>query len=87
MSAERVPIKDKLKELRERAGLTQQELAFGSGLSTSIISQIEQGSTGNPRMSTVKALARALGVSADELIELDQPDEPRKPRARKPRDK
>jgi transcriptional regulator with XRE-family HTH domain len=57
----------RVKELREKAGLTQQDLAIKSGLSVSNLSQIEQGKTPDPRMSTLLALASALGVDCDTL--------------------
>jgi transcriptional regulator with XRE-family HTH domain len=49
------------------AGLTQQ-LAVKAGLSVSNLSQIEQGQKEDPRISTVVALASALGVTVDELL-------------------
>jgi transcriptional regulator with XRE-family HTH domain len=83
MSKRRMPIRAKLKELRELAGLTQQELAIKSGLAVSSIAQIEQGMNHNPRMNTLKALALGLGVSLDELTELHtEPPPVRKPRRR-----
>jgi transcriptional regulator with XRE-family HTH domain len=57
----------RLKQAREAAGMTQQELAFASGLSLSMIAQLEQGAKTDPRMSTLTALAAALGVSVDHL--------------------
>jgi uncharacterized protein (TIGR03067 family) len=53
--------------LREAAGLTQQQLATNAGLSSSNLGQIEQGQKRDPRISTPRALARALGVSIDAL--------------------
>jgi XRE family transcriptional regulator, fatty acid utilization regulator len=74
-----MPIKDKLKELRTAAGMTQQDLAMKAGLSISAVVQLEGGKVPDPRISTLRALARALGVSVDRLTEND--DEP--PRKRK----
>ena len=85
MDAKRMPIKDKLKELRERANLTQQDLAVAAGLSVSAVSQIEQGTNLDPRMNTLKALARVLGVSLDELAEIHVPPPPPKNPRRKRR--
>jgi transcriptional regulator with XRE-family HTH domain len=56
-----------LKRLREAAGLSQQDLAVGAGLSVSVVSQIEQGKKADPRMTTVLALADALGVDIRKL--------------------
>jgi transcriptional regulator with XRE-family HTH domain len=54
----------RLKELREQAGLTQQQLADKAGLSKFGISDLEQGRR-IPGWDTVLALASALGVSTD----------------------
>jgi transcriptional regulator with XRE-family HTH domain len=62
-----MPMKDRLKSLRKAKGMTQLDVAKASGLSLSIITQIEQGLTSDPKLSTLNALARALGVSLDEL--------------------
>jgi transcriptional regulator with XRE-family HTH domain len=58
----------RVKQLRETAGLSQQALATRAGLSISAVFQIEQGSKNDPRVSTVKALADALGVAVDDLL-------------------
>jgi len=57
----------KLKELRELAGLTQQELADRSGLRKAGIANLEQGRT-SPAWETVVALCDALGVKCDEFM-------------------
>jgi transcriptional regulator with XRE-family HTH domain len=57
----------RLKNLRERAGLSQQGLAVAAGLSISLITQMEHGSRSDPKMSTLIALARALGVNCRAL--------------------
>jgi transcriptional regulator with XRE-family HTH domain len=79
-----------VQRLREAKKWSQQQLAFETGLSMSVISQIERGINHAPRLPTLKALARALGVSIDVLAEMDQPEgevqpeaeEPKKPRGR-----
>jgi transcriptional regulator with XRE-family HTH domain len=38
-------LKDKFKKLREKAGISQQEVATKAGLSWSLIAQIEQGNS------------------------------------------
>jgi len=68
VSLELMPIAQRLKALREVAGMSQQALAVSAGLSVSLVSQIERGSRVDPRMSTIAALATALGVSLDELV-------------------
>jgi transcriptional regulator with XRE-family HTH domain len=59
---------DRLKALRNRAGLSQEALARSAGLSTSNVSKLEQKKV-IPSWPTVQALARALGVSLDALAD------------------
>jgi transcriptional regulator with XRE-family HTH domain len=68
VSQKLVPFARQLRKLREVAGMSQQSLAVSAGLSVSLVSQIERGSRGDPRMSTIIALATALRVSLDELV-------------------
>jgi transcriptional regulator with XRE-family HTH domain len=55
-----------LKRLREDRGLTQEALAFKSGVSISSLGRIETGRT-SAAWTTVVQLADALGVSMGEL--------------------
>jgi transcriptional regulator with XRE-family HTH domain len=57
---------EKLKELRERAGLTQAALAQSSGLSLGVIRDYEQGKK-EPALRSAFKLAEALGVLVDEF--------------------
>ncbi|WP_255686498.1 BTAD domain-containing putative transcriptional regulator [Micromonospora okii] len=52
----------RLRKLRERAGLTQQELATGAGLSAAAIRDLEQGRSRRPLPRSVRALAAALAL-------------------------
>lgn len=76
-----MPIGDRVKELRMAKGMTQLELSRATNLSLSIITQMEQGLTSDPKLSTLRALAKALEVTIDELVgEEDEPGpEPKKP--------
>lgn len=58
----------KVKELRTRKGLSQEELSEDSGLSLRTIQRIENGET-EPRGDSLKKLATSLGASPDELID------------------
>jgi transcriptional regulator with XRE-family HTH domain len=60
-------IGERVRELRVAAGLSQQALSNAAGLSTSVVSQLEQGTNLDPRLSTLLALADAMGVTLDEL--------------------
>ena len=55
-----------LRRARLRAGLTQNELANRSGLSTRTISDLERGRVGRPRGSSLDLLVGAL--EADEEV-------------------
>ena len=57
----------KLREIRQRKFLTQQQLADKIGTTKANISRLENG-TQEPRPSTVLRLAEALGVAPEELV-------------------
>lgn len=57
----------RVKELRDAAGMTQQALAVKAGMAIGVLARIEQGHTNDPRASTLRALAGALGVSIDAI--------------------
>jgi transcriptional regulator with XRE-family HTH domain len=80
-----MPLKDRLRELRIAAGLTQQALAVEAGLSVSNVVHIEWGKIPDPRASTIVALARALGCTPNDLLADTEPREakPRGPRGGK----
>lgn len=61
-------------ELRQKAFLSQAELAERSGLSVAAIQKIEYGKVAQPYGSTIRKLATALGVEPDALIVKDTPD-------------
>jgi transcriptional regulator with XRE-family HTH domain len=60
------PFGARLRELREQAGLTQQQLAERAGIHKLTVAKFEQGLR-EPGWSTVQALVDALGVSCDAL--------------------
>jgi transcriptional regulator with XRE-family HTH domain len=55
-----------LKQIREERQITQEDLAFRSGITVSALSRIERGRN-NPRLSTVIRIAQALEISFLEL--------------------
>lgn len=60
----------RLRTLRQRAGIdTPEELAERSGLHPMAIRKIEDGQRAYPRLDTVLALARGLGIGPGELLE------------------
>lgn len=56
-----------LRYIRERRALTQVQLAKAADLPRSTVSQVETGA-GNPTLSVLVRLARALDVSIEELL-------------------
>ncbi|MFF2512657.1 helix-turn-helix domain-containing protein [Streptomyces sp. NPDC058086] len=61
---------DVLRRLRVQTGLTQEELAERSGVSVRTIRGLETGRRSNPRMTTVRELAKALPLRPVEREEL-----------------
>jgi len=61
---------NRIKNLRIRKGLSQEELAEVSGLSLRTIQRIENGET-EPRGDSLKRLATAFEVSPDEILDWD----------------
>jgi transcriptional regulator with XRE-family HTH domain len=59
---------ESLKAARARTGWSREALAYHSGVSWSAIAQIESGRRNDVRLSSLSALAEALGVSVDYLI-------------------
>ncbi len=62
-----VYIGDKLKEIRTRRFLTQEELAERAGVSPATIVRVERNQA-EPHISTMRKLARALDVDPTELL-------------------
>lgn len=56
-----------VKALRTERGLTQETLAYESGVDRSYLSELENGRK-MPSLDTVFRLATALGLSASDLI-------------------
>jgi transcriptional regulator with XRE-family HTH domain len=62
-----VYIGDRLKALRVRRALTQQELADRAGVSSNALNRIELNKA-EPHMSTLRKLAKALDIDPTELV-------------------
>ena len=56
-----------LRAIRVSKNITQSELANTLNLDKSFVSNIENGKT-NPTLSTISSLAKALGISTNELL-------------------
>lgn len=58
---------ENLKSFRENKGLTLDDLEDLSGISRDHIGRLERGEQSNPRRKTINALAKALGVTTQDL--------------------
>ncbi|MEW9515101.1 helix-turn-helix domain-containing protein [Streptomyces tubercidicus] len=58
----------RLRDIRKRRGMSQRELANGSGVSLSLIRKLEQAERADTRLETARQLAVALGVPTTQLV-------------------
>lgn len=56
-----------VREARQRKRMTQDDLAEASGLDQTTISDLETGRNTNPRLDTIRRLAKALGIRPVQL--------------------
>jgi transcriptional regulator with XRE-family HTH domain len=57
----------RLREIRQRQGISLRALKASSGIAVSNLARLEAGE-GDPQLSTLRRLAKALGVTVAELI-------------------
>jgi transcriptional regulator with XRE-family HTH domain len=57
-----------LKQIRERKGLSQLDLAKRAKVSQGYLSDLEAGEKKNPGIETLRKIAKALGVPVAELL-------------------
>ena len=70
MLAEVLYIGDRLRNLRKRRLLTQEQLAERSGVGIATIVRVERNQV-EPRGSTIRKLAEALDVEPEELVKAE----------------
>ena len=58
---------ERVRELREKTGMTQEKLAQAADLTTSFVSTVERGQK-MPSLNTILKLARGLRIDAGELL-------------------
>jgi transcriptional regulator with XRE-family HTH domain len=58
-----------IKSVRKAAGLTQEALSRRTELSLQAVGDIERGVVADPHISSLRQIARALGVPVSELLE------------------
>jgi transcriptional regulator with XRE-family HTH domain len=67
MQKESAKLGKNLKRIRTEKGITQGDIVRTLGVSRSFVSNTENGKT-NPTLATIAKLAKAVGVSVDELL-------------------
>lgn len=65
-----------VRQVRQRIGISQKDLARKVGITQAFLSEVETG-TKSPSLLTAAKLARALGCTIDELLgETKDPNQP-----------
>jgi transcriptional regulator with XRE-family HTH domain len=63
-------IGSKIRQYRKKMGLTQEELAFNSGINMSFLGDIERGIK-KPSIDTLEKLLKALGVTFQKFFDFE----------------
>ena len=71
MGAYQVAFGRHIRSLRERRGLTQEEVAHRAGIHVTYLSGVERG-VRNPSLKNIRAIAAALEVFTGELFAFEQ---------------
>ncbi len=61
-------IADNIKKYRQKLGISQDRLSKMADVTYNTIIKIESGGSQNPTIGTLSKIAKALGVSVDDLI-------------------
>ena len=70
MSKDLSTIAKNIKKYRDKLGVSQDKLSKLAGVTLHTLTKIETGATPNPRIETLKKIAKGLNVSVDDLIML-----------------
>lgn len=65
---------EKIAEYKKRLGITTEELSNRSGVPLGTLNKILSGATKDPKLETLKAIARVLGLSLDDFDDLKMKD-------------
>lgn len=61
--------------LRVERGITQERLAINSNITIATLSRIERGAVADPKVGTLRKIAKALDVGMAELVAVAEGDE------------
>jgi transcriptional regulator with XRE-family HTH domain len=76
VETELAQIAPRLRQLRQRKGITLQELATKTGISKSTLSRLESGQR-KPSLELLLPVVAALGIALDEIVTSPRIDDPR----------
>lgn len=62
---------EKIAEYKKKLNLTTEELSLRSGVPVGTLNKILNGSTKDPKLETLKAIARVLGLSLNDFDDND----------------
>jgi len=68
MSKDLPVIAKNIKKYRDKLGISQDKLSKLAGVTLHTLTKIETGSTPDPRIETLKKIAKGLGVSVNDLL-------------------
>ncbi len=58
---------EKIAEYKKKLGITTEELSIRSGVPLGTLNKILSGATKDPKLETIKAIAKVLGCSLDDF--------------------
>jgi len=67
-ASKKMKIANNIKKYRQKLGVSQDRLSKIADVTYNTIIKIESGGSQNPTIDTLTKIAKALGVSVDELI-------------------
>ena len=65
---QKLNLANNIKKLREAKGLSQEKFARLADIANNTLIKMESGENQNPTLDTLKKVAKAFGVSVDDLI-------------------
>jgi len=65
---------EKIAEYKKKLGITTEELSIKSGVPVGTLNKILSGDTKDPKLGTLKAIARVLGLTLDDFDDYSKED-------------
>ncbi|MGQ0827512.1 MAG: helix-turn-helix domain-containing protein [Bacteroidota bacterium] len=77
-----IAVGNRLRDVRKKKGLTQEDVAHKAGVAVSQVGRIERGKL-NPSISTMFVIALAMDIEPKELFDFEEPFVKKKPEGKK----